>query len=464
MNMIMGMVESKELFNLVLTSKALHNIAEPFLRSEIYRDIELIWGPPDVGALTKLIRTILENPELGQYVCNLSLRDEGQYGTSDDSEDATLPYQDSDWVYSVKTGNFIRESRVPSPRDWIDGVRSRNTDATVALLLSMLPNLTRFFINGRWIVGSRFLGALLRSTLYHPSPAMNCPLHKFRKLRYVSFPTGSRFERTRGPRYIYHNPDDIAPLFYLPKVEVLKLALYDPYMPVPCLWPATHPNASALLSLELSHLRENRLWPILKNLTGLTEFNWHCFTPGSYVSRDRLDVRALTTALSQVANTLTDLSINIEVGASEASIASDQVDPIEFRGGMVGFKLLVHLKRLKIPWALALGLQERRHDKYVFNKLPSSLEKLTLTNEFIWSSMWMWTEYGMAINIRDGLESREAGCLPNLREVTLPVTKYKDMIDETRKRLREISARVGVKLKMLNGADVEDDSPTGNEG
>jgi hypothetical protein len=142
---ILEQVSLSDLLAVSLASKKLRGSATLLLYSHIdfriYRD--------NIRALLHLSRSIFNKPELGTYIKSVRLRD-GEPKIQDlhmeswrhqDKTPKASPSQPTDEDGMPLFVAFVAKSGLPYANLWIEKLRAGDLNATVALLLSKLPNL-----------------------------------------------------------------------------------------------------------------------------------------------------------------------------------------------------------------------------------------------------------------------------------------------------------------------------------
>ena len=406
----------------------------------IYRHIEITWRPNETPPITLLLRTLIDRPELCQLIHGLRLDGEG-FATSSGypDEPPALPVAS---LSIAKASELIELTNVPYAQQWTEELQSGHVDAIVALLISMLPQLTTLHLGPNFTVESRLLEQMLRSALCQSPPASRLPA--FEQLRQVTFCRRTNEYRQRTA----NNSADVLPFFYLPAIHDLSVSIDNPK---DFSWHGRAPTPSSLRSLEAYRLRENRLGPLLTTLSGLQKLHWHCFYQDDLdcdVSRDVVDLDEVTRALGRVGNTLIDLTIEAET--SPAILAGDyEPPPLAISGSLMCLSRLRQVKKLCVPWVFLMGQSPPGRCR-LGHLLPPTLELLKLSADLDEpAERWMWYDPDSIIQaIKSAVHDSTMSSLPDLRRIILPIPQcVGDLTEERRVELRQLSDSVGIQLE-----------------
>ncbi|KND93461.1 hypothetical protein TOPH_01959, partial [Tolypocladium ophioglossoides CBS 100239] len=433
---VLDLLSFTDLLSMSVVNKDFRILTEPIL----YSKVEMTWTWDHTPPITLLLRSILDRPELSGHIRSLRLDGEGFVKSNREiSEPPALPVTT---LPISKASKIIQSTGVPQAELWIEELQSGTIDAIVALLLSMLPNLTSLHLGPNFAVESRFLGKMLTCALCESSKEYRLPA--FRNLHHVTF---SRRTHDYRQRHI-NNSADVLPFFYIPEIQCLSISIDNP---TEFVWPVHTPTPSSLTSLELCRLRETRLEPLLSVLNGLQKLRWNWYYQPDIdraVSKHVIELDTMTKALNRVGYTLTDLTIEAET-CPELSAGAFEAPELEMRGSLGDLAHFGQLRRLCVPWVFLMGFSPFTA-KQLGALLPQNLELLTLTIDLVGDEEWAWDDDSIIWATKSGLENRRRLFLPNLHRIILPIPRFAGgMTDKKKTELREIGAHAGVDLKCF---------------
>lgn len=428
-------------------SKRLRRIVEPLL----YRSINLRWDetsyhPP----IARLLRSILENPELSLHVRALELV--GRYYRRVYVPSPTSLPLTADLPHDKLVA---AASSMGAPPDMPNEILLGNPDAFIAFFVGKLENLEYLFLDVNWTLDTRLLGSLLKDTLGKsvdgPVALENDPAPRkspFEALRKVFLITNEHegSEEKPWPR----DTRDGLNLFYLPNIEHLTIAVANP---IDFSWPFQHaPNPSHLSTLELYRVRECYLGTVLSGLGSLQKLRYiWTYQPDidGDVSKEVVQLELMAAAILQARDTLTDLEI---IARPRAAIAwGDLIDPeIRMQGSLSALSQLHKLKRLVIPWTFLAGLDEAPPPGAIGSVLSACVEQLeihlgpgSLDDDFF--SGWDNKDYRSCFDKE--LRSGAMAHCTSLRHVELPgyITSEGPPLEETL-ALKNLSDEFGISV------------------
>ncbi|PNY28622.1 Uncharacterized protein TCAP_01444 [Tolypocladium capitatum] len=431
---ILDLLSFTDLLSMSVVDKHFRILTEPLL----YSKIEITWARERTPPITLLLRSILDRPELSGHICSLRLDGEGFTKKNHEiNEPPALPVTT---LPISKASEIIHSTGVPQAKLWVDELQSGTVDAIVALLLSMLPNLTFLHIGPNFALESRLLGKMLRCALCESSEEYRLPA--FRSLHDVTLSRRTNEYRHRN----ISNTADVLPFFYLLDVRCLSISIDNP---TEFVWPVHAPTPSSLTSLELCRLRETRLEPLLSVLNGLQKLHWHWYYQPDLdrdVSKHVIELDTMAEALCHVGDTLTDLTIVAET-CPELSAGCYEPPELEMRGSLGGLAHLGQLRRLCLPWAFLMGFSPSA-GKQLGDALPENLELLILTADLMDHEEWVWDDDSIVRATKSGLENQTRSFLTNLHRILLPIPIFRgDMTEERKAELSQIGAHAGVGLE-----------------
>lgn len=398
----------RDLLALVLSSKRLRIAAEPFLYSRIHFD----WTTECEPRINELLRTLLERPTLAEHIQSLHLLGEGFYcplvGGAGPLKILAPKVAES----SMEKGHkLIRGMKLPQDLEsaWRQGLLIGNVDALTTLLISMTPNLSSLRMDQLLSVNNPILCEYFKRALLGGSGAW-AKLNQFHKLREVVMPN----HHTDVRRLRFNNVARMLPLFQLPALESLRVAIDNP---VDFAWPSAVPTPASLRSLALDRIREQCLAPLLHATTNLKRFEWN-FVHWPGIDEERtadLELDTLTAALAPLRDSLCELIIHAFKGEL---YRGPKITPrCHIRGSLSGLAGLSQLRSLVVPWALYMGFCPS-HGRSLVGQLPRNLETLVFTDELSREHAYKW-KGGLMVVIRNALRGITRDTVPNLRTITL---------------------------------------------
>lgn len=379
LRLVFATLSRSDLYALSLTHRDLRAVAESFL----YNRVELTWTKSQTPPIAQFLHNIVRRPELASSIHVLILSgdsfDEYFYDYKISSPKLPLGEVPLDGLV-----NCIENLSVSFASEWIQELRAGTVDAFMSLLLSQLRCLKSLQLSQNFTRESRLMGMMLRSALCEK----NSHLNSFSYLQDVEaiFPGVGFFIRKYTDA---RNTADVLPLFYLPSVERIRVLVDNP----PTFkWPGkTLPNASKLVSLDLTMLREGPLAQVLSITPNLRKLKWDWYfrrdLQDEYVT-DIIDLDQLAAGLSHVQNSLTDLTITAGTSLSESA---PEYPEVRFRGSFKTFSELHMLQNLEVPIAFLFGFSSSTPNVARLQEcLPRNLEWLTVTDGLCFQQEWEW--------------------------------------------------------------------------
>lgn len=438
---VMQRLPQADLFSASLVSRHWSDLSRPLL----YSDVEILWkqrGHTRTASIHLFLRSLVERPELSEYVRGLHLK-----GVGLRAQQCTLPFLSEDEAAAVPVEALVDAVRETGVHEelrlgWEEGLREGTMDAFVALLLARLPNLASLYMDANYTLYTGITGCMLDLALSHPA---TCNLPRFRNLRrVVAVDWGDRPRPTGTP-----NTDEVMPLFYLPSIQHLQVTVDNP-KPYLCVAPPSSP-ITALESLHLNRLREANLEPLLSVLPGLKKlkYDWlFRYDIDPHVSTELINLDQMASALDHARDSLTDLTVHAQ---ALSVLSADHPDdlPLSIVGSLDGLSNLRKLERLTLPWVFLAGAFSSKGARRLGAAIPSSTRSLTLTADLFGDEPCDWSSDAILSLVRDELTSRRA-CCHNLRRISLelfPLSRSETSA-EKREELMGLAERVGIELVL----------------
>lgn len=368
-----------------------HPALQKVAADRLYSDITFTWSRDDpVPRIRLLLRTLLERPELRQYVRNLNLQcdrlvlpvTKGGQPEAFQLEDTGLDIAEGQLVSEIQSLGFAKQELAS---EWANKIRLGNSDAVVALLVALTPNIRRLSLSPKWTVDLTHLGLVFKTALC-PSHLTASRLPTYKDLTFVSL-TPLFLEE-----HLFDAPaeDNILALFYLPGVEELGIPIASRSE---MNWPYERPpKPTSLRSLEIHRLREQFLGPVLSVCSNLQTLHYRWLLHNGVDQPHSETPLELTEMASNIAShcshTLTTLWID---AATQLSPGYYDDPPLEFSGSLAPLKELTALERLGLPWPFVCGSVDSPFERSIRNVAPASLRYLQLARQLVRYEEFWWT-------------------------------------------------------------------------
>jgi hypothetical protein len=392
---ILNQVSFRDLAAVSLASRKLHDFATPHLYSQIEFDIDR----NDPRPLIHLARSIFNNPALAAHVKSVHLRDgEPEIQTlhstplkHHDTPKASPPrLADGDGMPDFVS--FIGSSGLSYADLWTDKLRAGDLNATVALLLSKLPNLASFRVGYAVVLPyletgehgqpktkgeNQFLGKLFQSAVFNRS---DHGLPRFKHLKEISYP--GPLETDPGQNPDFANPQDLMALLGLPSIRSISGWSLNPSA-LPFTWPSSPPDPVYLTTLSLKYVHVNFLAQILERTRALKFLSWEWM----HIPDIELGLENTTTveldkfveALRPVQGTLEDLTISYTNCRPWNNYEERR---LRVQGSLNGLEKFASIKRFKSPLSLLLPDWEfyENPKRRLEDSLPRRVEVVAVTD------------------------------------------------------------------------------------
>ncbi|KAH7006560.1 hypothetical protein EDB82DRAFT_438863 [Fusarium venenatum] len=434
---IFNSLSAYDLSSLSKINKSFRRAAEPIL----YSRIKLKWDKSNTQtpSIVPFLRTIMDRPELGGLVNHLFLQGDDSHGKPD-YWNSRLPLISITGLQTDQASHMIRQTKILEAHLWIQALLAGNMDAVVAILFTKLPNLKLVHFEENWTIFNPYLGMVLRGALCEPSKHR---LPNYKDLTEVNISAQSGQYRLMA----YQNTQDVLPLFYLPKLHSLSIAVDSPEK---FEWPSSAPPVTSVRYLNLYRLREIRLRPLLSALKNIETLKWDLWYQQDLdkaVSKPIVQLDELASALCLMSSTLRDLTIT---GDSCPAFSYGDYDPppLYFEGSLDNMTNLHNLRRLEIPWVLLMGsFSPKSTSKRLRDGVPVGVEVLILNYDLCVNYDQMdWEDDDFIAVIEGELEHRQL-VSTSLRCITLDLWGPEQLpAVKDRERLELKAAQANIKL------------------
>lgn len=439
-----------DLARLSLTCRALHNLTKPLIYSSVKFEWVSKFHPP-INQLMQLLRTLLER----QYLCSLIrhadfegfsyIKERRPYRSGSTGKTTVIPELPTDQLSAAIDKTSVSEAVA---EQWCEKVQSGSPEASVAVLVSLLPNLERLCLSANWTNDTRFLGHMLRAALCEkPEHVSEAGLPSFTSLKHVSLALLLDLIGHRDPS----NTADALALFYLPNIETLSVSIDNP---TSFAWPSSSPpKPTSLESLEIFRLRESRLAPVLSVATNLKKlkYNWmYCREVDDEVSKQAVMLGVLSEALIETKDSLEQLEIIAETLPSPSCGEYEPPD-VTFHGSISRLREMHKLKTLFIPWTFLTGKKGFSGGPGLIGAaVPPNVEHLAFDGFFQWHEDDDYEEDPdelMVDGLAKELESGSLLHLKSLKSLCLPGSMhFAGLSDICENKMRALEDRFGLEL------------------
>ncbi|KAK1961673.1 hypothetical protein LY78DRAFT_286818 [Colletotrichum sublineola] len=411
-----------DLASLCKTQSTLRKAAVPLL----YENIHFLWTEKNTPPIIQFLKSILISPDLALHIRHLKLLGD-TFWWSWRSPTPKIPV-DTDSISPLISA--IKSLCLPYESSWVEQLHAGSMDAFIALLFTRVPKLRSLHMDANFTKDARLFSNVLRSALYDRDGA---GLPVFKDIHTVVF----RGSYDRSSVVQSSTTENALPLFYLPALRKLEVFVDTPKSGA-IEWPISPPRLSNLTTLELHMLRETSLEQILRATPCLKSLTWHCIYKARMRSQGRwaliVNLDMVASALSHVKDTLENLQITVFVDEEHDRIIHESM---EFRGDLRSLSTF-QLKTLRMPWSFFMGLSKDRGLR-IGQVVPKSVERLTLSEDFIMVPEFEWDEGEMMDQLLEYLGGlrRSGAQLRSLNLVSRKDEGFDWVIDGWNKRLSD---------------------------
>ena len=246
----------KDLLALSLTCRQLWRKT----RHRLYHSIGWTWNEPSDPPLHLLLRSILNDPELGSYIHHLRFDSWNMYMLDNKAHGISSTFTESELE---RLKEILTKLQVPSPDKWVARLLAGCIDTSTAILISQLGNLQSLdlvvdYSENRHNPDS--LWSMAKLVLHsYPSPG---PL-AFKSMRRFKY-FAKRYDDSQpipAPGTYDTDLQQLLPMFSMPTLEELALSILDIAV---FTWGDIAPPQTRITSLTLNTSRVSNLGPILE--------------------------------------------------------------------------------------------------------------------------------------------------------------------------------------------------------
>ncbi|KAH7323235.1 hypothetical protein B0I35DRAFT_194431 [Stachybotrys elegans] len=433
--------------NLARVHPRLRHTAESLL----YSDISFIWEKEKPAeAVMLLLRALLERPDLGQRIRTLNLRCDrychrarkGQMHQLEPFLLTTSPPDISDerLVATMQALGFVDQDVTTT---WASQIRQANSDAVVALIVALAPNLIQLSLSEKWAACYDYLSLVFSKALC-PSQAEAYRLPKYSQLASVSLTPLFHI------RYMISAPerDDILALFYLPGIEKLSLPIANR---ASMMWPDERPPEPVSLKvLEIHRLREQYLAPILSVCSNLQSLHYRWFHQMGVdkpLNKDKLVLDDIASTIARhCGSTLKALKLDAKTQCSWG----DGDEPfLEISGSLAALKGLQVVDKMDVPWPFVYGNVDSPSLDGIRKVVPPGIRYLQLKHQLGRYEEYMWTSYEILELIKGELDAGLKETAQKLEgiEISLLISTSGDIGEPMKREIERLrSSHIDVKV------------------
>ena len=386
-----------DVLSLSAVSRDFYSSNLPFL----YREISWEWDAVPLTRILRLLRTILQKPELASLIKDVTLKSPQQNVDRNrwkDSVKSEVGWKEEaanhlDVVKSAQ--DLIKEAEFPESSKWTDALQDGNAYAFAAILLSQLHNVANLRLDYSFVWKAGFPGLMLKHALFTAPEGL---LSKFEYLATVDYgsnvPLSEEYDREYTRGYVEGYPPcelgQFMAWFHLPSIQSLSIWLrtFEGVM-TPC-YPMGNFNNIHTLVLARATIQAEDVSNLLLQMHALKNFHLGL----AYRWSEELALENeffILEGLESVSQTVEKLSLGLEYYPySPGHYRFDYVEESLIRDEFQGFlKQFSRLWSAEVPITLLVGLDADNMDK-IGSFLPATLEELCLQwdNSEIFNSTW----------------------------------------------------------------------------
>lgn len=346
--------------------------------------------------LDLLLRSLVENPELGNFVRKVDLQcvdwNRARFGW----ELTLLPPPNTDEYQALlldamrRTG--ISESRLKN--EFEDGLEINKFEIVVNFFLVLCPNITSLTLGVDIVADNPVLSLLFED--YALPPENSGYLLRLQHLTDIHLGTESfkhcggildRCVRTEPGKQLLSALESYFKLFYLPELKLAQIELpllADGWRKKELQLP-TEANPSSTMQVLL--LRQCALAPaILSNIFKLAPYITRLDYGFELYSSDKMQARDLNSALACIKTSLKHLRFSLGMWSAGDQFEGQYLefyDEFEYVEGYCSLKEFAVLETVRIPSCVLLGWTNSKSPDLA-DVLPENLVDLYLTDDFCW--------------------------------------------------------------------------------
>lgn len=456
---ILDFLEPNDVFSLSAVSQDFYSSNLPFL----YREISWEWDTVPLARILRLLRTVLQKPELASLIKDVTLKSPQQNVDRNSWKDSVkfeVGWKEEaanhmDVVESAQ--DLVKKAEFPDSTKWVDALQDGNAYAFAAILLSQLHNLATLRLDYSFVWKSGFPGLMLKHALLTAPEGL---LSKFESLATVDYGSNvpsseeydPEFTRSDVEGYPPCEPGQFMAWFHLPSIQSLSIWLrtFQGAM-TPC-YPMGNFNNIRTLVLARATIQAEDVADLLLQMHALKTL--HLALAYRWWEEQALENEFfILEGLESVSQTVEKLSLGLEYypyssGHYHFDYVEESLPRDEFQGFLTQFP---RLWSAEVPITLLMGLDADNVDK-IGSFLPATLEELCLQwdNSEIFNSSWD-SETQLHDCVRCILTDLQSH-LPKLKRITIRErlgTYVPKAFAAERAKLQADCAEAGIDMQMV---------------
>lgn len=394
--------------------------------------------------LDLLLRSILENPKLGNYVQKINLQcfgwDRARFGR----KPSLPPPPDTDeyqaLVLAAMRRTGISKSRLKEHFEL--GLKTNEIDIAIDFLIVLCPNIESLTLSVDIVARNPVLRLLLEDYAWSPDTS-ECIL-RLQHLKDIQFGTGTHrgecgntldtLVRTEPGRDLLLQLHSCFNILSLPELKEAQLSLplligvweREAYrLPV---------EAKPSSTMQVLRLHQCAIEPsFLQSLLNLTPFITHLEYEFELYSYIKMQAQDLAPALSCIKRSLKHLKITLDMWSTGDQFMGQYLEfneEYEYIEGHCSLRELVALETVTIPSCILLGWTNSKSPDLV-DVLPENLVSICLTDDFGWCDSYEKEEEEMLPILRKFVAGNSwTRTSPRLESVNIKAHEWK-AVDET---------------------------------
>jgi hypothetical protein len=396
-----------DLSNLSMTCKA---IRAATVRS-VFGEIIMIWKgyndhtrKVECPRVDLLLRTLLEAPELANYVSRLDFEAIGHRQSCHNKLKPQLPGLVITTSYAARVKKALQRMGLDQTNmgEKMEAkILDNDFDAVIALVVLLCPKITSLSLGLDVLIRNSYLSTVLKYAL---PTKISMQITRFQLVQVLKIGTSDPHEDTvifsaMWPRKLPNNIlklEAYIPLFYLPNLQHLEMSLPDLAINEQFAWPTSIPpkllTLTSLLLLECS-VAPDVLSHIFPSTPSLKRLEYDCWM----FHDDGFDASAFATALHAIKDTLTELKMTIQFWSSE-TVQPSELDQIWVEG-TCSLSDMTALETLSIPSCVILGWSYQSPPTLA-ESLPSSVVSVQIRADCWWYDGYEWNEEQLMLPLR----------------------------------------------------------------
>ena len=457
---ILDFLEPNDVLSLSAVSPEFYSSNIPFL----YREVSWEWDAVPLTRILRLLRTVLQKPELASLIKNVTLKSSQQNVDRNSWKDGVKfevgwkkeAANNMDVVESAQ--DLVKKAEFPDSSNWIDALQDGNAYAFATILLSQLHNLATLRLDYSFVWKAGFPGLMLKHALFTAPEGL---LSKFEFLATVDYGSNVPLAEEYNPIYTRSDVEGYPPCepgqfmawFHLPSIQSLSIWLRTFQDVMSPSYPMGNFNNIHTLVLARATIQEVDVLHLLDQMHALKTL--HLGLAYHWFQEQALENEFfILGGLESVSQTVEKLSLGLEYYPFGSGIyifdsIADGLPREEFEGFLKQFP---RLWSAEVPVTLLIGLDPYYNTSKISSLLPDTLEELCLQ----WDNAEMFgTSWDSETDLHDcvryiltDLRSHS----PKLKRITIrerELTHGPNAFAAERAKLQEDCAKAGINMRMV---------------